>query len=139
MNDMTRADAIDPPYFWEDYRSTHLRAPKEQLLEVPSGFFDVPGPLVPAGFIRDKDGEPPVRVAARAHPLLAHGQRADPTPRHADVLPGRSAPRARSGVQQRAGRSRPQAAHLDALTGNRRRGLRARLPLRHRARRREID
>jgi protocatechuate 3,4-dioxygenase beta subunit len=67
MNDMTRPDAIDPPYLWEDYRSTHLRAPKEQLLEVPSGFFDVPGPLVPAGFIRDKDGD--LTVHGKGTPL----------------------------------------------------------------------
>jgi len=48
---------IDPPYLWEDYRSTHLRAPREKLLELPSGFYDRPGPFVPAGFIRDRDND----------------------------------------------------------------------------------
>ena len=57
MNDMTRADDVDPPYLWEAYRSTHLRAPKEKLLELPSDFYDRPGPFVPAGFIRDRDND----------------------------------------------------------------------------------
>ena len=48
---------IDPPYLYEDYRSTHLRAPKEKLLELPSGFYDRPGPFVPVGFIRDRDND----------------------------------------------------------------------------------
>ena len=48
MNDLSRTPGIDPPYLYEDYRSTHLRAPKEPLLEVPAATFDVPGPLVPA-------------------------------------------------------------------------------------------
>ena len=57
MNDLSRPGDVDPPYLYEDYRSTHLRAPKEKLLDVPAGLYDVPGPLVPAGFIRDKDGD----------------------------------------------------------------------------------
>ena len=62
MNELSRPSGIDPPYLYEDYRSTHLRAPKEALLAVPAETFDVPGPYVPAGFVRDKDAD-----------LTAHG------------------------------------------------------------------
>ena len=61
---MTRP-ALDPPYLFEGYKSTLLRAPKEKLLELPSGAFDVPGPLVPRGFVRDGDND-----------LTAHGHSA---------------------------------------------------------------
>ena len=67
MNDVTRPDDVDPPYRWEAYRSTHLRAPREKLLEVPPGTFDIPGPYVPAGFIRDKDTD--LTIHANGHPL----------------------------------------------------------------------
>ncbi len=67
MNALARPDAVDPPYLWEDYKSTHLRAPKEPLLEVPAGTFDVPGPLVPAGFIRDKDTD--LTIHGKSAPL----------------------------------------------------------------------
>ena len=55
MNDMTRPDNLDPPYLFEGYRSTHLRAPKEALLALPQGTLDVPGPLVPPGFVSGTD------------------------------------------------------------------------------------
>ena len=55
MNDMTRPGDVDPPYLYPDYRSTHLRAPRDKLLEMPAGYLDRPGPFVPAGFIRDGD------------------------------------------------------------------------------------
>jgi protocatechuate 3,4-dioxygenase, beta subunit len=64
MNDMTRSE-LDPPYLYKDYRSTLLRAPGEALVELPSGALDVPGPLVPAGFVRDGDND-----------LTVHGQAA---------------------------------------------------------------
>ena len=57
MNDMSRPDSFDPPYLFEDYRSTHLRAPKQALLALPAGTLDVPGPLVPATFVRDADND----------------------------------------------------------------------------------
>jgi len=63
MNDLSSPNPVDPPYLYEDYRSTHLRAPKEKLLEVPAGHFDIPGPFVPAGFIARKDTD-----------LTAHGK-----------------------------------------------------------------
>jgi hypothetical protein len=47
MNDLTRPLDVDPPYLHEAYRSTHLRAPKEKLLEVPASVYDKPGPYVP--------------------------------------------------------------------------------------------
>ncbi|MGE5615287.1 MAG: protocatechuate 3,4-dioxygenase subunit beta, partial [Bacillota bacterium] len=47
---MTRPDAIDPPYLFDAYRSTRLRAPREPLVPLGRDAFDVPGPLVPAGF-----------------------------------------------------------------------------------------
>jgi protocatechuate 3,4-dioxygenase beta subunit len=67
MNDLSRPAAIDPPYLYEDYKSTHLRAPKEELLAVPRDLFDVPGPFVPAGFIRDRDND--LTVHGKRHPL----------------------------------------------------------------------
>lgn len=63
MNDLSRPAPFDPPYAFDDYGSTKLRAPKEPLLEVPADLLDVPGPLVPPGFIRDRDND-----------LTAHGQ-----------------------------------------------------------------
>jgi protocatechuate 3,4-dioxygenase beta subunit len=56
MNDMTRP-ALDPPYLYPEYGSTRLRAPKETLLEVPAGTFDVPGPRIPRGFVKDGDND----------------------------------------------------------------------------------
>ena len=60
MNDMTRPE-LDPPYLYKDYRSTLLRSPREALMELPPGALDVPGPLVPAGFVRDGDNDLTVR------------------------------------------------------------------------------
>ena len=65
MNDMTRPGEIDPPYLFPDYRSTRLRAPREALLSLPPDSLDVPGPLVPPGFVRDRDND-----------LTAHGKSA---------------------------------------------------------------
>jgi protocatechuate 3,4-dioxygenase beta subunit len=48
---------LDPPYLYPDYRSTRLRSPKEKLLALAQGAFDVPGPLVPRGFVRDGDND----------------------------------------------------------------------------------
>lgn len=56
MNDMSRP-ALDPPYLYPEYGSTRLRAPQEPLLDLPAGTFDVPGPLIPASFVRDKDND----------------------------------------------------------------------------------
>ena len=65
MNDMARPGAIDPPYLYPDYLSTRLRSPKEALVQLPAGAFDVPGPLVPKGFVRKGDND-----------LTIHGKRA---------------------------------------------------------------
>jgi protocatechuate 3,4-dioxygenase, beta subunit len=65
MNDLTRPGAIDPPYLYPDYRSTRLRAPREALVALPAGTLDVPGPFVPAGFVRAGDND-----------LTAHGKSA---------------------------------------------------------------
>ncbi len=64
MNTMTRP-TVDPPYLYPNYRSTHLRAPREPLLVLAAGALDTPGPLVPAGFVRDRDND-----------LTAHGRSA---------------------------------------------------------------
>lgn len=56
MNDMSRP-ALDPPYLYPEYGSTRFRAPKEALVEVPAGTFDVPGPLIPSTFVREKDND----------------------------------------------------------------------------------
>jgi protocatechuate 3,4-dioxygenase beta subunit len=66
MNDMSRP-ALDPPYLYPDYGSTRLRAPKEALLEVPAGTFDVPGPAIPPGFVRDQDSD--LTVHGKSAPL----------------------------------------------------------------------
>ncbi len=65
MNDMTRPDALDPPYLYPGYKSTVLRSPREPLLELPPGALDVPGPTVPQGFVRNGDND-----------LTAHGKSA---------------------------------------------------------------
>src|SRR6185437_5800978 len=57
MNDMTRPDAVDPPYAYPDYKSTRLRSPREPLLQLPAGALDVPGPTVPQGFVRSGDDD----------------------------------------------------------------------------------
>ncbi len=57
MNDMSRDAPIDPPYLYEGYRSTLLRSPREKLLEIPAGTLEAPGPIVPAGFVREGDND----------------------------------------------------------------------------------
>jgi len=65
MNDMTSPESTDPPYLYPGYRSTSLRSPKEPLVAVPRDYLDVPGPLVPQGFVRSGDND-----------LTAHGKSA---------------------------------------------------------------
>ena len=60
MNDMTRPD-LHPPYLYPGYGSTLLRAPKEPLLDVPAGTFDVPGPLLPQDFVVNGDNDLTIR------------------------------------------------------------------------------
>ena len=67
MNDMTRPDGIDPPYRCEDYGSTHKRFPREALLALPPGTLDVPGPTVPAGFVRNGDND--LTIHGKSAPL----------------------------------------------------------------------
>jgi protocatechuate 3,4-dioxygenase, beta subunit len=52
---------LDPPYLYEGYRSTHKRSPQQPLVALPDGALDVPGPLVPAGFIRKGDNDLTIR------------------------------------------------------------------------------
>ncbi|HET7403312.1 MAG TPA: protocatechuate 3,4-dioxygenase subunit beta [Usitatibacter sp.] len=66
MNDMTRPDAIDPPYLHAGYRSTALRAPKEELVRL-DGAFDIPGPLVPQGFVKSGDND--LTIHGKSAPL----------------------------------------------------------------------
>jgi protocatechuate 3,4-dioxygenase beta subunit len=65
MNDMTTP--LDPPYLYPGYRSTVLRSPKEPLVELPPGALDVPGPLVPRGFVRDREND--LTVQGKSAPL----------------------------------------------------------------------
>lgn len=67
MNDMTRPDALDPPYLYPGYGSTRLRAPREPLLALPAGALDVPGPRVPKGFVRAGDND--LTAQGKAAPL----------------------------------------------------------------------
>lgn len=57
MNDMTRPLTVDPPYDYPDYLSTEHRHPREKLIELPRAALDIPGPLVPKGFVRDGDND----------------------------------------------------------------------------------
>ena len=66
MND-SNPGAIDPPYLYPDYRSTRLRAPREPLVRVPREILDVPGPTVPAGFVRT--GENDLTIRGKSAPL----------------------------------------------------------------------
>ena len=67
MNDMARTADVDPPYFYPDYGSTRLRAPREPLVALAQSSRDVPGPTVPAGFVRT--GEEDLTAAARSAPI----------------------------------------------------------------------
>ena len=50
-------ERVDPEYLHPDYRSTQHRAPREALVALPAGAFDIPGPLVPPGFVRSGDND----------------------------------------------------------------------------------
>ena len=67
MNEMAKAEAVDPPYLYPGYRSTMLRAPKEALLRVPKGTLDVPGPLVAPAFVKAGDND--LTVHGKSAPL----------------------------------------------------------------------
>jgi protocatechuate 3,4-dioxygenase beta subunit len=57
MKDMTRPDAIDPPYLYPGYKSTTLRSPKEPLVRLPEGALDRPGAAVAAAFVRHGEND----------------------------------------------------------------------------------
>jgi len=57
MNDMTRPDAVDPPYLYTGYRSTALRAPKQPFVQLPAGTLDVPFATIGAAFVRKDDND----------------------------------------------------------------------------------
>lgn len=67
MNDMTRPDAIDPPYAYPGYKSTALRAPKQPLVQLAPGTLDVPGPAVPRSFVRNGDND--LTIHGKSAPL----------------------------------------------------------------------
>jgi len=67
MNDLSRPGTIDPPYDYPDYGSTRLRAPREALVALPEGTLDVPGPRVPASFVRAGDND--LTAHAKSAPL----------------------------------------------------------------------
>src|SRR5690242_3524163 len=67
MNDMTRGAGIDPPYLHPEYRSTHLRAPRETLVPLPAGALGSALPPVPKGFVRDGDTD--LTIHGRSAPL----------------------------------------------------------------------
>jgi protocatechuate 3,4-dioxygenase beta subunit len=67
MNDMTRPDAIDPPYLYPGYKSTTLRAPKEPLVALPKNALDIPGAAVAAAFVMRGDND--LTAHGRAAPL----------------------------------------------------------------------
>src|SRR6185503_3865790 len=79
------------------------------------------------------------RVAAGAHPFLAVRRVVPVETGHTDVLPRRSAVRVRSDVPVRARRVGTAAAGLAAGSRADRAGMGARLPLRRRPARAEVD
>jgi protocatechuate 3,4-dioxygenase beta subunit len=66
MNDMTRPDAVDPPYLYPGYRSTALRAPKQPLVKLPAGALDIPFATVGKAFVKDGDNDLTVHGKAGA-------------------------------------------------------------------------
>jgi len=54
---MTRPGEVDPPYLYEGYRSTKLRAPSQPLVQVPAGTLDVPFARVGATFVKEGDND----------------------------------------------------------------------------------
>ena len=81
-------------------------------------------------------GEPPQRLAAGAHPLLAVRHRVHPAAGHPDVLPGRPAVRARPDLPVDRRPAGPRAAGGDVRPRRHRARVVHRLPLGHRAHRR---
>src|SRR5260221_6430602 len=65
MNDMPAP--LGPPYLYPGYRSRLLRSPQEPLVELPPGALDVPGPVVPRGFVRNQDND--LTVKGKSAPL----------------------------------------------------------------------
>ena len=54
---MSAATQVDPEYLHPDYRSSLTRAPREAPIALAPGTFDIPGPLVPASFVRKDDND----------------------------------------------------------------------------------
>src|SRR3954469_14817589 len=67
MNDMTRADDVDPPYLYPGYRSTVLRSPRQPLVALPAGALDVPFARVDPAFVKEGDND--LTVHGRSAPL----------------------------------------------------------------------
>jgi protocatechuate 3,4-dioxygenase beta subunit len=55
----------DPPYLYEDYVSTRLRAPRRPLLALPPTLEEAPGPVYGDGPVEDADADLTSRGASR--------------------------------------------------------------------------
>ncbi|HEY0397744.1 MAG TPA: protocatechuate 3,4-dioxygenase subunit beta, partial [Acidimicrobiia bacterium] len=48
-------DRTHPPYAWDEYRSTRLRAPRRPLVALPHNLTEVTGPLLGADRVGEWD------------------------------------------------------------------------------------
>jgi protocatechuate 3,4-dioxygenase beta subunit len=51
------ADVTDPPYIYQDYRSTHLRGPKKPLVMLPRTLSELTGPVFGEDAVSDGDAD----------------------------------------------------------------------------------
>ena len=53
----TLAADVHPPYAYADYKSTHLRAPKQPLVRVAPSPLETAGPTFPKHFVKDAEAD----------------------------------------------------------------------------------
>jgi protocatechuate 3,4-dioxygenase beta subunit len=70
---------LDPPYLFEDYRSTVFRSPSKALVMPPVGMTEMTGPTFGSGDVRDTDAD--LTVHGNGEPIgeriIVHGRVAD--------------------------------------------------------------
>jgi protocatechuate 3,4-dioxygenase beta subunit len=70
---------LDPPYLFEDYRSTVLRSPGKALVVPPLGYSELTGPKFGTGDVRDTDSDLTVHGSGEAigERIVVHGRVTD--------------------------------------------------------------
>ena len=73
------SDELDPPYLFEDYRSTVLRSPGKALVMPPAGRSELTGPKFGTGDVRDTDADLTVQGSGEAigERIVVHGRVTD--------------------------------------------------------------